>query len=77
MEHDFEIRDGEKRARTALNGRICTSIRGIMDYDLPQEKWTACSAEDLAKYYASVVEEEGRFCLEKITETHCSTFLCR
>lgn len=63
MDHDFIGSQGV--IRRDAQGRSCTNIGGVMDYNQrPFDKWSTCSVQDFLGYYNFVLSRlGGRFCV--------------
>ena len=82
IEHDFylDINNGNKIYRYSSNGKLCTNIGGIMDYNEYHTKrmWSLCSLEDFQTFINEKIKENGKFCLGTIStnnNTCTDTFL--
>ena len=65
MSHDFG-NGGTSYTRFDHQGRICTGINGLMDYQARSDvnKFSSCSKQDFTSWYRRVVRTFGSFCLE-------------
>ena len=68
IKHDFylDINNGNKIYRYSSNGKLCTNIGGIMDYNEYHTKriWTKCSLEDFQMFINEKIKQNGNFCLD-------------